>query len=52
VDVVTAPADYTAIPTLDSFFAAGYGRVVGLAFVLCGQRAVAEEIAQDTFVQA
>ncbi len=26
--------------------------MVGLAFVLCGRRAVAEEIAQDAFVQA
>jgi RNA polymerase sigma-70 factor, ECF subfamily len=53
VDVVTAPADYAvATPTFESFFAAEYGRVVGLAFVLCGRRAVAEELAQDAFVQA
>ena len=52
VDVVTAPADYAAAPTFESFFAAEYGRVVGLAFVLCGRRAVAEEVAQDAFVQA
>ena len=52
VDVVTVPADYVAAPTFESFFAAEYGRVVGLAFVLCGRRAVAEEVAQDAFVQA
>ena len=52
VDVVTAPADYAATLTFESFFAAEYGRVVGLAFVLCGRRAVAEEVAQDAFVQA
>ena len=44
--------DYVATPTFESFFATEYGRVVGLAFVLCGQRAVAEEVAQDAFVQA
>jgi RNA polymerase sigma factor (sigma-70 family) len=52
VDVVTVPADYGAAQTFESFFAAEYGRVVGLAFVLCGRRVVAEEIAQDAFVQA
>jgi RNA polymerase sigma-70 factor (ECF subfamily) len=53
VDVVTAPAEYAATaPTFESFFRAEYGRVVGLAFVLCGRRAVAEELAQDAFVQA
>ena len=52
MDVVTAPADYVAVPTFESFFATEYGRVVGLAFVLCGRRAVAEEVAQDAFVQA
>ncbi len=52
VDVMTAPADYVGAPTFESFFAAEYTRVVGLAFVLCGRRAVAEEVAQDAFVQA
>ena len=46
------PTDYAATPTFESFFANEYGRVVGLAFVLCGRRAVAEELAQDAFVQA
>ena len=51
--MVTARADYAVTtPTFEAFFLAEYGRVVGLAFVLCGQRAVAEELAQDAFVQA
>lgn len=45
-------ADYVATSTFESFFATEYRRVVGLAFVLCGRRAVAEEVAQDAFVQA
>jgi RNA polymerase sigma factor (sigma-70 family) len=52
VDTVVVQADYVAAPTFESFFAAEYGRVVGLAFVLCGRRVVAEEVAQDAFVQA
>jgi RNA polymerase sigma-70 factor (ECF subfamily) len=52
VDTIAVPADYVAAPTFESFFAAEYSRVVGLAFVLCGRRAVAEEVAQDAFVQA
>lgn len=52
VDPVPPPADYVATPTFESFFATEYGRVVGLTFVLCGRRAVAEELAQDAFVQA
>jgi RNA polymerase sigma-70 factor (ECF subfamily) len=53
VDVVTAPAEYApTAPTFESFFTTEYGRVVGLAFVLCGRQAVAEELAQDAFVQA
>ena len=51
MDVVTVPSDYVA-PTFESFFAADYEQVVGLAFVLCGRRVVAEEVAQDAFVQA
>ena len=38
--------------TFDELFAAEYRRVVGLAVVLCGRRAVAEEVAQDAFVAA
>ena len=34
------------------FFTAEYRRVVGLAVVLCGRRAVAEELAQDAFIAA
>ncbi len=52
METVTAPTDYVAPLTFESFFAAEYRRVVGLAFVLCGRRAVAEEVAQDAFVQA
>ena len=52
VDTVVVQADYVAAPTFESLFAAEYGRVVGLAFVLCGRRVVAEEVAQDAFVQA
>ncbi len=46
------PADYVTRPEFEDFFAAEYGRVVGLAFVLCGGRAQAEELAQDAFVRA
>jgi RNA polymerase sigma-70 factor, ECF subfamily len=49
---MTVPADYAAAPAFDDFFTAEYGRVVGLAFVLCGRRALAEELAQDAFVSA
>jgi len=52
MDTVVVPADYATAQAFDPFFAAEYGRVVGLAFVLCGRRAVAEEVAQDAFVQA
>ena len=38
--------------TFDAFFAADYRAVVGLAAVLCGDRAVAEELAQEAFVAA
>jgi RNA polymerase sigma-70 factor (ECF subfamily) len=38
--------------SFDEFFAAHYRRVVALALVLCGRRAVAEECAQDAFVAA
>jgi RNA polymerase sigma-70 factor, ECF subfamily len=48
---VLTPEVATTI-SFDAFFAAEYRRVVGLAYVLCGRRAVAEEIAQDAFVQA
>ena len=46
------PADYAPAPVFESFFVAEYDQVVGLAFVLCGRRVVAEEVAQDAFVQA
>ena len=52
VDVVTLPADYAPAPAFEAFFSSDYEQVVGLAFVLCGRRAVAEEVAQDAFVQA
>ena len=52
VDTVMVPVDYAPAPTFESFFAADYDQVVGLVFVLCGRRAVAEEVAQDAFVQA
>lgn len=52
VDVVTVPADYAPATIFESFFAAEYDQVVGLVFVLCGRRVVAEEVAQDAFVQA
>jgi RNA polymerase sigma factor (sigma-70 family) len=42
----------SAPPTFDDFFRAEYRRVVGLTLVLCGRRAIAEELAQDAFVQA
>ena len=49
---VSAPADYAPTPLFETFFAAEYDQVVGLVFVFCGRRAVAEELAQDAFVQA
>jgi RNA polymerase sigma factor (sigma-70 family) len=52
VDVVTVEADYVGAQLFEPFFAAEYGRVLGLAFALCGRRVVAEEVAQDAFVQA
>jgi RNA polymerase sigma-70 factor (ECF subfamily) len=36
----------------DAFFAAEYQAVVGLASVLCGRAAVAEELAQEAFLAA
>ena len=39
-------------PAFDEFFRSEYRRVVGLASVLCGRAAVAEELAQDAFVSA
>src|SRR6266545_6283676 len=36
----------------DEFFRSEYRRVVGLATVLCGRLAIAEELAQDAFVSA
>jgi RNA polymerase sigma factor (sigma-70 family) len=46
--------DCAASPSsrFEDFFTAEYRRVVGLAAVLCGRRAVAEELAQDAFVAA
>jgi RNA polymerase sigma-70 factor, ECF subfamily len=38
--------------SFDDFFRSEYRRVVGLAMVLCGRLAVAEELAQDAFVSA
>ena len=46
------PADDALSPSFEAFFAAEYRRVVGLAFVLCGRRGLAEELAQDAFVKA
>ncbi len=46
------PAEYVPAAGFDDFFAAEYSRVVGLAFVLCGRRGLAEEFAQDAFVRA
>ena len=50
--MVRVDTDYAPAVEFEPFFAAEYRRVVGLAFVLCGRRAVAEEVAQDAFVQA
>lgn len=38
--------------TFDDFFAAEFRSVAGLAYVLCGRWALAEELAQDAFVSA
>jgi RNA polymerase sigma-70 factor, ECF subfamily len=46
-DLVPLPA-----ASFDEFFRAEYRRVVGLAAVLTGRQAVAEELAQDAFVAA
>jgi RNA polymerase sigma-70 factor (ECF subfamily) len=54
---VAAPGPVSAAPdpapaSFAEFFDAEYRRVVGLAIVLCGRRAVAEELAQDAFLAA
>ncbi|HEV8296940.1 MAG TPA: SigE family RNA polymerase sigma factor [Acidimicrobiales bacterium] len=38
--------------SFENFFAAEYRRVLGLIVVLCGDRGVAEELAQDAFINA
>jgi RNA polymerase sigma-70 factor (ECF subfamily) len=45
---------YTAYVSedFDAFFARDYPRVVALAYALCGNRAVAEDLTQDAFVAA
>jgi RNA polymerase sigma-70 factor (ECF subfamily) len=52
VEIAVAPVSDVLTPSFEAFFAAEYRRVVGLAFVLCGRRGLAEEIAQDAFVKA
>jgi RNA polymerase sigma-70 factor (ECF subfamily) len=53
VDAVDERAGKVAGPvSFDDFFRAEYRRVVGLALVLTGRPAVAEELAQDAFVSA
>lgn len=42
--VVVAPASF------DDFYRREHARVVGLAYVLCGRRSVAEELAQEAFL--
>jgi RNA polymerase sigma factor (sigma-70 family) len=55
--VIASTGEPTEVPrelpsSFDDFFRAEYSRVVGLAAVLCGRAAVAEELAQDAFVSA
>ncbi len=38
-------------PDLDEFYAAGYPRIVGMLVLLTGNRAEAEEIAQEAFIR-
>jgi RNA polymerase sigma-70 factor (ECF subfamily) len=45
------PSDPTALD-FDAFFAAEYRGLVGLASVLCGQRALGEELAQEALLSA
>jgi RNA polymerase sigma-70 factor (ECF subfamily) len=45
------PGDPPA-PGFDAFFAAEYRGLVGLASVLCGQRALGEELAQEALLSA
>jgi RNA polymerase sigma-70 factor (ECF subfamily) len=52
VEIAVAPAADVLTPSFDDFFAAEYRRVVGLTYVLCGRRNLAEELAQDAFVKA
>lgn len=40
------------VPSFDAFFAAEYRGVVAFAAVLCGRRAVAEELTQEAFFAA
>ena len=55
--VMASTGEPTEVPrelpsSFEDFFRAEYTRVVGLAAVLCGRSAVAEELAQDAFVSA
>jgi RNA polymerase sigma-70 factor (ECF subfamily) len=51
VEIAVVNAD-ALVPSFDDFFTDEYRRVVGLAYVLCGRRGLAEELAQDAFVKA
>lgn len=55
VGVEAVPTELTeAHPgsAFEEFFRSEYRRVVGLALVLCGRAAIAEDLAQDAFVSA
>jgi RNA polymerase sigma-70 factor (ECF subfamily) len=51
-DPTSVAAAPVAVAGFDTFYAAHYRGVLGLAFVLTGDRAAAEELAQDAFCDA
>lgn len=50
--LVTEPTVIRSGPVFDEFYRREYREVLGLAFVLCRNRSVAEEVTQDAFVAA
>jgi sigma-70-like protein len=45
------PSARTDLVDFDSFYALEYARLLGLAYVLTGSRALAEELVQETMVR-
>lgn len=51
-DRLTDPPVVRAIPSFGEFYAQQYRQVLGLAFMMCGERTAAEELTQDAFTAA